>query len=267
MNLSNRVKDRIIGLDGNIGMYFYDIKKDMSCFVGNCDKFISMGIAKLLVAVEVIHQAQTGSIDLDAEFILPKVHHYGIPESKYEETVGILDFFHPGMRLTIEDLLRAMVVISDNYAFNALLELVTPQEVNKTARRLGMSDTTVGSFIYDGNISVDRPENCHSVREIGNLLELIYRRQLISHAASEKLLRLLSYHQRRDTMSYFQRHGMSVAQMTGFDTTFCHEAAIVLADTPFIFVMSVSGLYNRVADQVIRDVSILCLDSARNPLI
>ena len=43
MDLTNRIKDRISNADGKIGIYFCDINKNDSCFVGNCDVFGKAG--------------------------------------------------------------------------------------------------------------------------------------------------------------------------------------------------------------------------------
>ena len=56
MDLTNRIKDRISNADGKIGIYFCDINKNDSCFVGNCDVFPSLGVAKLVLMIEVFKE-------------------------------------------------------------------------------------------------------------------------------------------------------------------------------------------------------------------
>ena len=49
MHISEKVKDRISNIFGEMGIYYYDLVDDSSFFAGNCDVFPSMGIAKFVV--------------------------------------------------------------------------------------------------------------------------------------------------------------------------------------------------------------------------
>ena len=64
MKLANMIRERISNLQGEIGVYFYDIKQDNSFFVGNCDVFPSLGIAKLVLLIEVFRQVEEKVIRL-----------------------------------------------------------------------------------------------------------------------------------------------------------------------------------------------------------
>ena len=56
MHISEKVKDRISNIFGEMGIYYYDLVDDSSFFAGNCDVFPSMGIAKFVVMIEVFQQ-------------------------------------------------------------------------------------------------------------------------------------------------------------------------------------------------------------------
>ena len=87
MKLANMIRERISNLQGEIGVYFYDIKQDNSFFVGNCDVFPSLGIAKLVLLIEVFRQVEEKVICLDDTYILDKKPPFAIPENEYEATV------------------------------------------------------------------------------------------------------------------------------------------------------------------------------------
>lgn len=263
MNISDRIKDRISNFPGEIGVYFYDFDGDSSCFAGNCDVFPSLGIAKLIVLIEVYRQVEEGIINLSDTYILDKQPPFAIPEEEYEETVGILDFLHKDMELTIEDLVYLMVVISDNSAFNILLSVVGMENVNATMHKLGLEFTRVSCMLFEWDERDPQKENYHSVREVGHLLKRMYKKQLISVAASENMLRLLSYHQRRDVLSNFSVKKISVAQQTGFDTFALHEAAVVMNRHPFVLCMSATNADAKISEQVMKDIAGMC-DEAIN---
>lgn len=258
MDLTNRIKDRISNADGKIGIYFCDINKNDSCFVGNCDVFPSLGVAKLVLMIEVFKQVEEGIIKLDDEYELEKNPPFAIPEDEYESTVGVLDFLHKGMKLHIEDLLYMMIVISDNSAFNILLSIVGIDNVNETMKKLGLIHTKIGCMLFEWEERNPERDNYHSVREVGSLLKRLYKRQLISSSASEKMLKMLSYHQRRDILSQFSNDNVSVAQQTGFDVKALHEVAVVMTPEPFIICMSVAEMDAKRAEGIMKDVAAMC---------
>lgn len=267
MNFTDKLKDRIMGMPGDIGIYYYDLFRDTGYFAGNKDIFPSLGIAKLVVMIEVFRQAEEGLIDFDDEFVLKKEPPFTIPETEYEATVGILNFFHEGVRLTIRDLVYMMIVISDNTAFNVLLTKVGLNNVNNTMKRLGLIHTRVSSLLFEIDDYNDKKDNYHSVREIGSLLKRLYKKQLISSSASEKMGKLLLYHQRRDIMSFFSSQSISVAQQTGFDIDALHEAAIVNTEHPFILSMSMTnkgdtGRFVEYAEYAMKDIAMMCYHDA-----
>lgn len=262
MRLPDRIRERISNLQGEIGIYYYDFKRDTSFFVGNCDVFPSLGIAKLVLMVEVFRQVEEGIIKLDDTYILEKKPPFAIPENEYEATVGVLDFLHKGMELTIEDLVYLMMIISDNSAFNILLSIVGIDNVNDTMKKLGLTNTKIRCMLFEWDEIDPEKDNYHSVREIGSLLRRIYKKQLISTTASERMLRILSYHQRRDVLSAFSDRGISVAQQTGFDVTSLHTAAVIMTENPFVLCMSTNKISAKMAEGIMKDLAYMCEESS-----
>lgn len=258
MRLPDMIRERISNLQGEIGIYYYDFKRDTSFFVGNCDVFPSLGIAKLVLMVEVFRQVEEGMIKLDDTYILEKKPPFAIPENEYEATVGVLDFLHKGMELTIEDLVYLMMIISDNSAFNILLSIVGIDNVNDTMKKLGLTNTKIRCMLFEWDEIDPEKDNYHSVREIGSLLRRIYKKQLISTTASERMLRILSYHQRRDVLSAFSDRGISVAQQTGFDVTSLHTAAVIMTESPFVLCMSTNKISAKMAEGIMKDIAYMC---------
>ena len=263
MRLPDRIRERIGNLQGEIGVYYHDVKRDISFFVGNCDVFPSLGIAKLVLMIEVYRQVEEGILHLDDTYILEKEPPLAIPENEYETTVGVLGFLHKGMELTIKDLIYLMMVISDNSAFDILLSIVGMEQVNDTMKKLGLTKTKISCMLFEWDEIDPEKHNYHSVREIGSLLRRLYKKQLISTAASEEMLRILSYHQRRDILSVFSDKGISVAQQTGFDIAALHDAAVVMTEDPFILCMSTNRIAAKRAEGIMKDIACMCGEAAQ----
>ena len=73
MKISDRIKQRICNVKGDIGLYFYDIEKDNGCFVGNCDVFPSLGISKFILLIEVFRQVEENIISFDDEYVFERI--------------------------------------------------------------------------------------------------------------------------------------------------------------------------------------------------
>lgn len=261
MEIASKIKQRINNVNGDIGFYFYDIEKDQGCFVGNCDIFPSLGVSKFILLIEIYRQVEENIISFDDEYVLEKKPPFAIPENEYEATVGILDFLHEGIVLTIRDLVYSMMVISDNSAFNILLSIVGMENVNNTMEKLGMAHTKIQCMLFEwDDVGVEK-HNYHSTREVGDLMKRLYKRQLISNAASEEMLRLMSFHQRRNILSYFSNRNVTVMQQTGFDIDILHDIAIVMEEKPFILCMCTNHIDAKKAEQMMKDVALMCYHS------
>ncbi len=151
-----------------------------------------------------------------------------------------------------------MIVISDNSAFNILLSIVGVECVNETMRKLGLVHTKIQCMIFEWDERNPERDNYHSVREVGSLLKRLYKGQLISASASAHMLKILSYHQRRDILSQFSNNNISVAQQTGFDVNALHDMAIVMTENPFIICMSASNMDAKKAEGIMKDVAAMC---------
>ena len=72
-------------------------------------------------------------------------------------------------------------------------------------------------------------------RDIGILLEKMYRGELISEAASAQMLDILKSQKLNGKMPfYLHEYGIPIAHKTGEDDGITHDVGIVLTDKPFI---------------------------------
>lgn len=144
------------------------------------DVFPSMGIAKFVVMIEVFQQIEEGRLHLTDSYVWKKKPPFAIPTTEYEENVGILDFLHEGLQLTLEDLLYLMIVISDNSAFNILLTKVGMENVNSTMKKLGLVHTSVGCLLFGMGRTQTRKGQLSYSQGNRQPLKRLYRKQLVS---------------------------------------------------------------------------------------
>lgn len=93
---------------------------------------------KLFVLCELFRQAEAGTIDLNAPLTWKPEHHRGGD--------GVLRAMVPGQALSIHNLAVLMIVLSDNIATAALVELLGPANINRSLRDWRLAD----SEFFDG---------------------------------------------------------------------------------------------------------------------
>jgi beta-lactamase class A len=139
---------------------------------------------------------------------------------------GILRELHDDAEVTVRDLIRLMIVLSDNTATNLLLERVGVVAVNTRMDALGLKQTRIFRPTFASKAVTEpalEPEfglGMSTPREMANLLELIARERLVSAAASKEMLQIL-VRQQDDKMIRrhlpFDRMTIVVGNKTGTD--------------------------------------------------
>ncbi len=97
--------------------------------------FPTASVFKVPVIVELYGQVEAGRLSLDDRLILKDS--IKVPGS------GILKELSEGLEVTVRDLSRLMMILSDNTATDMLVERVGKENVNARMRRLGLKNTVV----------------------------------------------------------------------------------------------------------------------------
>ncbi len=259
--ISDIIKDRIGHFDGDIGIQYIDLKTNVSCGGGNCDVFPASGVVKLLVLIEVFRQMEEGLIKSSDKYVL-KAEDYPKALEEGEKSYGALEHLHVGTELTIEDLYRLMVTVSDNIAFNILLKIVSMENVNNTMAQFGFKYTRINRALFDTDSANKGVENWISVREIASLFYRMEKGQIVSNKASREMLELLEKHQRTSVMPYYFKESLTIAHQSGYDDTLILDVGIVYGENPFVLCMASSAEDTRNAESIMRDVTLMCYNNS-----
>jgi beta-lactamase class A len=99
-------------------------------------RFKAASVVKIPLMIEVYRRVERGELRLDELHVLAA--------SDKAAGSGVLLHLHPGLTLTIEDLVYLTMSISDNSATNILIRRVGMDRVNATMQGLGMTESTLG---------------------------------------------------------------------------------------------------------------------------
>src|SRR6266850_736846 len=199
----------VTGFPGGAGLYIADPNLSKPLYAHDADEpIITASLYKLAVLTEAERRVDLGQL------------HYGdIITIEDEDITEDGSFEVAGTALTLDEALEAMITISDNGAALALWHVLGPENINATLQRVGIKDFHVFLNWDEDNVATPRA--------IGTLLTLLAKRQLISAAASDRMLARLERQQINDRLPAGLPQGVVVAHKTGNLPGLTHDAGII----------------------------------------
>lgn len=185
-------------------VFFHDLRTGQQWGVQEDVLFPAASVIKVPIMLELFRQG----IDLSQRFVLEDRHRAG--------GAGVLHELASGASLTVLDLCRLMIIISDNVASNALLDLVGAGRVNALMAELGMSAHLGRRFMEPATPERD---NRMSARDAARCIEVAVRDPLA--------LDILGRQQYREKIPLMLPPQVAVAHKTGELEGVRHDAGLV----------------------------------------
>ncbi len=214
------VTARVRSFHGEMGVYAKNLATGETIAVDADARFPTASLIKVAVMAEVFRQITDGKLSNDTTVALKASDKAG------DETVPV-NMLHPGVVLTVNDLLHLMIAYSDNTATNLLVGLVGTANVDKLLDAYGLTKTRLYRPTFrDGRADVLPEEEKEyglgstTPREAATLLALIAEGKVVSRAASDDMVKLLAEQQDRAMIPRslpFEREEILVANKTGWD--------------------------------------------------
>src|SRR5436190_4482135 len=213
--LASRLESLIKAHEGKVAVYIKNLDTDES-FSHQADQPMpTASLIKLSVMVEALRQAKVGKIDLDAKITLRK-------EDKVQGSGILTQHFSDGIVMTLRDAMRLMTVYSDNTATNLVVDAIGLPATRDEMRRLGFKNTSLHAKVYRRDTSID-PEasktyglGVTTAAEIGRLLEMIEKREILDEASCALALENLRHCEDRTKIARFLKKSIPFAHKTGY---------------------------------------------------
>ena len=132
-------------------------------------------------------------------------------------------FEDAGTQLTLDQALEGMITVSDNGAALALWHILGGANIDATLEKTGIKDFHVA---FD-----DTEDNWATPHAVGTFFTLLAKRQLISPAASDRMLARLERQQINDRLPAQLPPGVVIAHKTGNLSGVTHDAGIIYTKT------------------------------------
>ncbi|MEM6703455.1 MAG: serine hydrolase [Acidobacteriota bacterium] len=201
---------------------------------------------KVPVMIELFRQAEAGELGLDDTMLVSTTFKSIVDGSPYELTADEDSdgqvYALLGTQASLRLLNEAMITKSSNLATNLLIEHLGAEKVRKTVTDLGGEGMLVLRGVEDIKAFEAGQSNRTTARALLVLMEAIARREAVSPAASKAMIDVLTRQQFRDGIPAGLPPNTRVAHKTGQITEIHHDAAIVLAERPYVLVVLTRGL-------------------------
>ena len=211
----------------------------------------SASVIKLPILLEAMEQANVGTLNLDAIHVLTNAEKTG--------GSGLLQTYPEQSRISYRELLRLMMVRSDNTATNIFIsKLGGCDAINRRMRTTGLTQSQLNRVMMDTLATKQGRENYVTAREMNALLEKIYRHQVAIPALCEEMIAILKQNEDRVTIPRLLPEGTVVAHKTGTLAYVRGDAGIVYAKDQFLLSVFVEGVPTLEAERIIGDLALIC---------
>lgn len=207
------------GCGGEISVAVRNVRRAASFSYKHEAVVSSASVIKVPMLVEAMRQVRDGALSLDQEFPLADGHRV--------KGSGVMRYLHAGLRLTLEDLLNLMIIVSDNTATNILIDVLGTDAVNSTMRSMGYGKTTLRRRMYDWEM-IDRGlDNVCAADEIADLLARIARGEALGGEWDQRTIDILCRQQDTDKLGLLLPQEAKLANKSGSREGVTHDCGIV----------------------------------------
>lgn len=221
--------------DGVMGIYVKDLTSGQTFSVNADTIFPQASSIKIPILIELMRQAQAGSLNLSDRF---EIRRAGLVGGS-----GVLQFFSDGGSVvSLRDLTVLMVILSDNSATNLLIDRVSMGNVNSMLDGLGLHQTQLSRKMIDIAAEKADRENHSTPREMGELVEMLSAGKLLDKDHTKMALEILEY-PKESPLRAGVPESITVAEKPGsLNGAQCDTGIVFLEGRPYV--ISVMTTYN-----------------------
>ncbi len=212
-DLVRQLDGLIASFSGGAGIWIGDPTVSTPLYAHDPDEqVIAASLYKLGVLAEAERRVDAGELQYEDVITIES-----------EDITADGSFQDAGTQLTVDEALELMITISDNGSALALWRILGGANIDATLEKAG-----VGNFHIALDVTEDNWATPHA---IGTFFTLLAKRQLISAAASDRMLARLERQQISDRLPAQLPPGVVVAHKTGNLTGVTHDAGILYTKT------------------------------------
>ena len=193
--LDSRVRAELTNFKGKVFVFAKNLDTGQTYSYDGDERVRTASTIKVAVMIEAFARVAEGHAKWTDELVLTKAARYA--------GSGILPEMSDGLRLSLQDCVHLMMLLSDNTATNMVLDYLGTDAVNERMNSLGFKSTRIMRRVGGGGESKEGklPDNkrfglgATTPHEMVEILEKLERGQIVSETASKEMIDLMKREQ------------------------------------------------------------------------
>lgn len=193
--LDSQIRAEVANFKGKVYLFARNLDTGETYSYNGDERVRTASTIKIAVMIEAWARVADGKAKWTDELVLTKAARYS--------GSGILPEMADGLRLSLQDCVRLMMLLSDNTATNMVLDYLGTDSVNERMNSLGFKSTRLmrrvggGGDTKEGKIAENKKFGLGATtpHEMVDILEKLERGQVINAAASKEMIDLMKREQ------------------------------------------------------------------------
>lgn len=220
-NMVSNITSTVSGYNGEVGLYIKDLKSGRTFHHNAEKKFICASLIKVPIMVAAFQAIKDGKISLSTRVKYARKFR--------RDGSGNMKWAKSGFQYTVSYLIYSMITRSDNTATAMMIDLLGYDYLNERFAATGLKETQIkpSGMSLSSYLNPDL-DNYTTAKEMGDLLEKIYRHELVGDGLSDLMLEIMkgaSYS--RGRLARDLPNDFKLARKTGLLRKNCHDMGIV----------------------------------------
>lgn len=235
-SLLARLNQMLDSAGGNWGVYVWEADTGKEYGINEDRTFLAASTNKLPLLLYVYRLIERGELSRD-----DMLTYLG---SDYQEGTGTIQDSPIGTEFSLREVLTRLIEQSDNVAKNMLYRLVGRDSVRDYIWSVGLTDTDLAWA------------NQTTPRDMGLLLQLLYRNQVVVPELTEEILDLMTGTEFEERLPKYLE-GVQVAHKVGMYGDSVSDVGIVLGQKPYVICVYSEGMGSEEeAEETIAQISL-----------
>lgn len=220
------IREEMSHIPGHTGFYYKNLVSGAQFGVREDEAFGAASVIKLPLFMHILKEAAQGRLSMEERLTVTKEDKVPI--------CGALTLFTGDVSCDVRTLCRLMISISDNTATNRLIDYATIPGASAGFENMGLSVTKLTRKLFDSEASRKGLRNYICPKEMGALLEKLYRGTFVSEAVCLEAIDTLLLQQVDHKLNGKICGEVRIAHKTGEDDELSNDVGIVYAKEPFV---------------------------------
>lgn len=252
MSAKKRILEEIKTFPGQSGIYYQNLETGETWGYGEKASYLAASIVKLPLMAAILLWKSRGETSFDDKVT--------IREDQKIPGCGAVQFLNGDVTLTVGELCKLMIVISDSCATNALFRHYGAEAIRQAFLELGLTGTQFNREYWDEEREKQGINNYFVPEEMGGLLRRMYDRTLVDRESSDWLEDILRQQQINHKLGGKLPMDFPMAHKTGDEEDKAHDVGIVFTKSPFIACFAYVGPHMQDYEDFIRRAARMLAD-------